>query len=77
MAWKLEVFWQIATALQHLSDKNLTHGNLKASNVLLFTDGPTNSPQPLIKLADPGVTTSQRYFIKSGTITIYYEKFLS
>lgn len=60
MAWKLEVFWQIATALRHLSDKSLTHGNLKASNCLLFTDGPTSAPQPMIKLADPGVTTTLR-----------------
>ena len=79
-AWKLEVFWQIATALRlksksftfknltllvtffyseffrHLNEKNLTHGNLRASNILLFTDGPTTAPQPIVKLADPGVT---------------------
>ena len=72
MAWKLEVYWQIATALRHLSEKNLVHGNLKASNCLLFTDGPTNFPQPIIKIGDPGVNTIKLRYEKRLLLTILF-----
>ena len=52
-AWHLEVFWQIGTALNYLGQRNMTHGNLRASNILIFTDNPQSS-SPVIKLSDPG-----------------------
>ena len=52
-AWHLECFWQIGTALNYLQQRNMTHGNLRASNILIFNDNPQSS-SPVIKLSDPG-----------------------
>ena len=50
--WCLQVIWQVAQACMFLESKNITHGNICGKNILLFR----NSPQPLIKLNDAGVS---------------------
>ncbi|XP_062868289.1 tyrosine-protein kinase JAK2a [Trichomycterus rosablanca] len=59
ITWKLEVAKQLAWAMHYLEDKNLTHGNVCAKNVLLVReeDRKTLTP-PFIKLSDPGISVS-------------------
>ena len=61
-AWHLECFWQIGTALNYLQQRNMTHGNLRASNILIFNDNPQSS-SPVIKLSDPGKRYNTTLFL--------------
>ena len=72
-AWHLECFWQIGTALNYLQQRNMTHGNLRASNILIFNDNPQSS-SPVIKLSDPGNTVVQIYFSASQEKSVSQKK---
>jgi len=63
-AWHLECFWQIATALNYLQQRKMTHGNVRASNILIFNDNPQSS-SPVIKLSDPGINAYS--YVNSST----------
>ncbi|TRY95840.1 hypothetical protein DNTS_021378 [Danionella cerebrum] len=55
--WKLEVAKQLAWALLFLEEKNLSHGNVSAKNILLIREEDrTLGTPPFIKLSDPGIS---------------------
>uniref|UniRef100_A0A667ZWJ0 Tyrosine-protein kinase n=2 Tax=Myripristis murdjan TaxID=586833 RepID=A0A667ZWJ0_9TELE len=57
ITWKLEVAKQLAWAMHYLEDKNLTHGNVCAKNVLLIREEDRKTGSlPFIKLSDPGIS---------------------
>ncbi|NXG52888.1 JAK3 kinase, partial [Psilopogon haemacephalus] len=58
-SWKLQVAKQLASALNYLEDKKITHGNVSAKKVLLTRVGDVGSASlPFIKLSDPGVSVT-------------------
>uniref|UniRef100_A0A673MBW0 Tyrosine-protein kinase n=1 Tax=Sinocyclocheilus rhinocerous TaxID=307959 RepID=A0A673MBW0_9TELE len=57
VSWKLDVAKQLACALNFLEEKNITHGNICAKNLLLAREGdPSADNSPFIKLSDPGIS---------------------
>ncbi|NXU77461.1 TYK2 kinase, partial [Oreotrochilus melanogaster] len=58
VGWKVTLAKQLATALSYLEDKNLTHGNVCAKNILLARKGLEEDSAPFLKLSDPGVLFS-------------------
>ncbi|XP_056601981.1 tyrosine-protein kinase JAK2 isoform X1 [Triplophysa dalaica] len=57
--WKLEVAKQLAWAMLFLEEKNLTHGNVCAKNILLIREEDrTQGNPPFIKLSDPGISVT-------------------
>uniref|UniRef100_A0A8C8IED8 Tyrosine-protein kinase n=1 Tax=Oncorhynchus tshawytscha TaxID=74940 RepID=A0A8C8IED8_ONCTS len=56
VSWKLDVAKQLASALNFLEEKNITHGNICAKNLLLAREGDASQgSSPFIKLSDPGI----------------------
>ena len=49
---------EVATALAHLHSANFVHNDVKAENVLVFSDGPGTSPTA--KLTDFGLATGEQ-----------------
>uniref|UniRef100_A0A4W5R648 Tyrosine-protein kinase n=1 Tax=Hucho hucho TaxID=62062 RepID=A0A4W5R648_9TELE len=56
VSWKLDVAKQLASVLNFLEEKNITHGNICAKNLLLAREGDASQgSSPFIKLSDPGI----------------------
>uniref|UniRef100_A0A673YFL1 Tyrosine-protein kinase n=1 Tax=Salmo trutta TaxID=8032 RepID=A0A673YFL1_SALTR len=59
VSWKLDVAKQLASALNFLEEKNITHGNICAKNLLLAREGDASQgSSPFIKLSDPGINVA-------------------
>uniref|UniRef100_F6TV83 Uncharacterized protein n=1 Tax=Ciona intestinalis TaxID=7719 RepID=F6TV83_CIOIN len=52
-SWFLYALWQLTHACNYLEEMGCAHGNIRGRNVLLCQA----SPQPFVKLGDPGVRT--------------------
>uniref|UniRef100_A0A4W5R2Y6 Tyrosine-protein kinase n=1 Tax=Hucho hucho TaxID=62062 RepID=A0A4W5R2Y6_9TELE len=59
VSWKLDVAKQLASVLNFLEEKNITHGNICAKNLLLAREGDASQgSSPFIKLSDPGINVT-------------------